>query len=106
MNKTQKKLLRELLNIAYTRELNYHLGELKKKFDEWQNNTIDCGELNDIIHQFHDGISRDLYKLYNYTSDDSLLISRAVSLGFLEQSEVPEDVNVKLFFGMKPDDLS
>lgn len=88
--KNIQKQLRLLCSIAYTRELNSHLGELESKFSEWKKGTIDCWELNDFIHQFHDGISRDLYKTYNYVDSKELLVSRALSLGFLEQSELPE----------------
>lgn len=99
-----KKVLKQLCRTSYTRELNYHLGKLKHKFDEWQNNNIDCWDLNEFIHQFHDGISRDLYKLYNYTKNDLFLVSRAASLGFLEQSEIPEGVPILPDLWEKSDD--
>lgn len=97
MNKLppSKKILKQLSRISYTRELNYHLEKLKHKFDEWQNNNIDCWDLKEFIHQFHDGVSRDLYKIYNYTKDDLYLVSRAASLGLLEQSETPEGVPIR-----------
>lgn len=97
MNKStpSKKILKQLCKISYKRELDYHLGKLKQKFDEWQNNTIDCWDLKEFIHQFHDGVSRDIYQLYNYTKDDLFLVSRAASLGFLEQSEIPVGVPIK-----------
>jgi hypothetical protein len=69
LSKKVRKKARELIVIAYTRELNYHLDKLSQKFDDWRKNTFDCWELNDLIHKFHDGISRDLYKTYNYTND-------------------------------------
>ena len=62
-SKQTRKKLRELNKIAYARELNHHLGQLGQKFDEWRNKGIDCWDLNDLIHEFHDGISRDLYKV-------------------------------------------
>ena len=70
MNKSppSKKILKQLCETSYKRELNYHLGKLKQKFDEWQNNTIDCWDLKEFIHQFHDGVSRDLYKISLYTT--------------------------------------
>jgi hypothetical protein len=91
--KTRKKL-RELCKIAYTRELNHHIEQLGQKFDEWRNNDIDCWDLNDLIHEFHDGTSRDLYKVYHYTKNEVYLVARAVQLGFLQKDELPEEFSV------------
>lgn len=92
LSKKMKKQLHELVSIAYTRELNYHLGQLAQKFDEWRKNEIDCWALGDFIHKFHDGISRDLYKTYNYGASKLLLISRALNLGFLNKDEISNEV--------------
>jgi hypothetical protein len=35
-----------------------------------------------------------LFKLYNYTKNNLLLVSRATTLGFLEKSEIPEGVPI------------
>jgi hypothetical protein len=91
--KTRKKL-RELCKIAYARELDHHLEQLEQNFDKWRNKNIDCWNLNDLIHDFHDGTSRDLYKIYHYTKDEAYLVSRAVQLGFLQQDELPEGFSV------------
>lgn len=45
-----------------------------------------------MIHKFHDGISRELYKTHNYTKDDVLLIARALVAGFLQNDEVPKEL--------------
>lgn len=81
-----------MIRVAYTRELNHHLDELARKFDEWRKNKVDCWELNNSIHQFHDGKSRDLYKIYNYTKDEVFLIARAIVHGFLKKDEVPKEL--------------
>jgi len=94
LSKQTRKKLRELNQLAYARELNYHLEQLGEKFDEWRNNGIDCWDLNDLIHQFHDGASRDLYKVYHYTKNEAYLVSRAVQLGFLEKAELPDGFSV------------
>ena len=92
LSKRVRKQARELVGIAYTRELNYHLDKLSQKFDDWRKNTVDCWELNDLIHKFHDGTSRDLYKTYNYTKDEVFLIARALVRGFLQSDEVPKEL--------------
>lgn len=105
ISKKVRKQLRELISKAYTQELNNHLHELSLSFDEWRNNKIDCWDLNDIIHKFHDGISRDLYKLYNYCRDEIFLVSRAVAQKLIQLDEVPTEVRGMLsdtairFFG-------
>lgn len=93
--KTRKKL-RELCKIAYARELNHHLEQLGQKFDGWRHNDIDCWDLNDLIHAFHDGTSRDLYKVYHYTKNEDYLVSRAFKLGFVQKDELPEGFSVLL----------
>lgn len=94
LSKQMRKKLRELCKIAYARELNHHLEQLGQKFDEWRNKGIDCWDLNDLIHEFHDGTSRNLYKVYQYTQDEGYLVSRAVQLGFLQKDELPEGFSV------------
>ena len=94
LSKHMRKKLRELNKIAYTRELNHHLEQLGKKFDEWRNNSIDCWDLNDLIHEFHDSTARDLYKVYHYTKNEAYLVSRAAQLGFLQKVELPEGFSV------------
>lgn len=93
LSKQVRKQAGDLIGIAYSRELNHHLNNLAQRFDEWRQNTLDCWELNDLIHQFHDGISRDLYKTYSYSNDQVFLISRALALGFLKKDELSKELN-------------
>lgn len=90
--KQLRKQIRNLINIAYTRELTYQLDNLAKKFDDWRENKIDCWELSDLIHKFHDGTSRDLYKMYNYFNDDVYLVARAILHGFLKKDELSDEL--------------
>lgn len=92
LSKRVRKQARDLIRIAYARELNYYLDELAQKFDEWRKNKVDCWELNDWIHQFHDGSSRDLYKIYHYTKGEVLLVMRAIVHGFLKKEEIPKEL--------------
>lgn len=104
MNNISKKIrkqLRELISKAYTLELSSHLNELSNKFDDWKNQRIDCWDLNELIHKFHDGISRDLYKTYNYSNDEILLIARALRMKLLEKDEIPNEVRESVDHFMK-----
>jgi hypothetical protein len=59
--KSNRRKLRELAGVAYTRELSAELAKLEGDFGQWRSGEIDPFELSDRIHRFHDGISRDLW---------------------------------------------
>lgn len=62
LSKNEKKHLRQLSELAYEKELSFYLDDLRSRFDEWKNGKLDVWELSDVIHKFHDGKSRELYK--------------------------------------------
>ena len=86
--KSERKKLRELAGEAYSRELHEALGDLDSAFSDWRASHIDGFQLSDFIHEFHDGISRDLYSLYN-SMDSGFLVARAVARRLLARKEVP-----------------
>jgi hypothetical protein len=94
LGKQMRKRVRELLGIAYARELDSHLLELSKKFDSWKAKEMDCWELSEEIHKFHDGISRKLYNTYNSTKSVNGLffVARALHLKLLQRDEIPEEL--------------
>lgn len=96
LSKKQRKIVRELVRTAYTRELAFNLEKLAQQFDEWRNHQINGFELTELIHQYHDGISRDLFKIYNYSKDEVYLLARAVHFGFLNNEEIPTDFVKKI----------
>jgi hypothetical protein len=91
LSKKTRKRLKELLIQAYTKELDQYLFDLSKKFDDWKDKKIDCWELNENIHKFHDGISRDLFNTYNGGVDNIYLISRALAKNLLRREDIPEE---------------
>lgn len=93
ISKKVRQQLRELISAAYTQEISHHLHELALNFDQWRNNKITCWELSDFIHQFHDGISRELFNLYNHSRYDIvLLLSRAVAQNLISLDAIPSEV--------------
>jgi hypothetical protein len=89
--KASKRKLRELASLAYTRELAAELSKLEAKFARWRSGEIDPFELSDEIHRFHDGIARDLYKLYgNLPPNHS--VPRALALKVLQEADVPPEL--------------
>jgi len=92
LSKKTRKELRKLLTKAYAKELDRHLFDLLMKFDDWKNKKIDCWDLNDHIHKFHEGISRDLFNTYNAKGvDDVYMISRALANDLLKKEEIPSE---------------
>ena len=87
--KSQKKKLRELAGIANERELDREMEKLYQHFENWRSGKVSCFELSDLIHTFHQGASREIWKIYTY-SDPDMAVSRAVALGFLKKEEIPE----------------
>jgi hypothetical protein len=95
ITKGQRKQLRKLAGLAYSRELDTALDDLGLQFEHWRAKQIDGFRLSEIIHEFHDGISRELYKRYNYLSPAET-VARALALGILRPDEVPEAIRQRL----------
>jgi hypothetical protein len=88
LTKSDKRRLREIASEAYARELHEALGDLDSAFSDWRARHIDGFQLSDFIHEFHDGISRDLFVLYT-RSDPGILVARALARELLREREVP-----------------
>ena len=64
--KIRRKALRNLTDIARQREMERALSDLESKFATWRSGELSCFALNDVIHEFHDGTSRDIWKRYQF----------------------------------------
>ena len=89
--KNIRRTLKELSWKSYEIELREHLGNLFNNFKTWDNNKLKSGELSDLIHEFHDGPSREMYKYYN-TVDPEMSVSRAIVLEYFSSKQIPEEV--------------
>ncbi len=58
-SKLIRKKLRELAGLAHERELSMAMETLDKHFAQWRRQEIDCFELNDRIHRFHQNTSSE-----------------------------------------------
>ncbi len=63
-----RKKLKELATLVWKRELDQYIKELAKRFDEWREQKMNCFEINEYIHKFHDGPSRELWKKHRKTA--------------------------------------
>jgi hypothetical protein len=89
--KDLKRIVREWAAIAHDRELEQALLALRTHFDRWQRGEIAAADLNDLIHQFHQGASREIWKRYA-TNHLEPAIGFAVATGILRREELPEEL--------------
>ena len=86
-----KRLVREWAGIAHDRDLRKALSELRAEFDRWDRGEIDSFELNDLVHRFHQGTARDIWKRYATTHLEPAVAS-AVAAGVLLKEELPVEL--------------
>ena len=89
-SKVVKRSLRQLAALANEEELRRALLPLAAEFDEWRAGRLESGELVGIIHRFHDGPAREIWKDYAYARDPAL--ARAIATGVIERDKVPAEV--------------
>lgn len=87
----QRRELRKLQGLAWERELSAVLGDLEGDFCFWRKGHISPFELNDRIHRFHNGRSRELHNTYS-GSLDNFRLEAVVARGVIDESEVSEDL--------------
>jgi hypothetical protein len=92
-SKSLRQKLRQMAGIAYERELATASEALRQEFHRWKNKEIDVFKLNDRIHEFHHGISRELYNRYTGNEmADTICVASALHRGILSREEIGEDV--------------
>ncbi len=95
LTKSQRAQLRQLAATAHSRELTAALTDLYEEFGHWGGRENDAFDLNEAVHKFHDGISRDLYKRYVLGSV-GLSVTYALQNGILGPDEVDEELKAAL----------
>ena len=93
--KTERRKLRELAGLAYERELSEALRELATDFAAWKGKSINAFDLSDSIHEFHNGVARDLWSLYNQLKPP-MIVAGALERGVLTSKDVPAPLRAKL----------
>ena len=61
---------------------------LQVQFEEWNGGKLDVHGLSDAIHQFHNGVARDLYVTYTRL-EPRVAVAQAVARKILRDDEVP-----------------
>jgi hypothetical protein len=94
-SKPEKRLLRDLAAEAHESELSEALGELYEEFTKWADNGLGAFEMNEKIHEFHNGVSRELYKQY-VLNDPHFAVAAGLSRKVLAHSQVAPELLEKL----------
>jgi hypothetical protein len=95
ITKAERARLRSLAQEAWESELRDALTELLEDFGKWADDGMSAFDLSDKIHEFHNGISRELYSRYT-TLGPEILVSRAVALGIVEEDALGKTLLGKL----------
>ena len=91
LTKAQRRRRRELAGIAYDRELSRELASLEGEFARWRSGTIDAHELDEKIHEFHQGPNRRLYTTYTGGAIE-LAVAAAIANGIISEAEAGSEM--------------
>ena len=64
MSVSRKKKVRQLADIAWDRELRDEIRGIATAINEMKDGSLSAFDVNDRIHKFQNGVSRDSYKEY------------------------------------------
>jgi hypothetical protein len=90
LTKKQKKHIREMAGVAYEREMSAALDKLLASFQKWKQGKISPFDLDERIHEYHNGTARELYKQYA-TGDPDMAVMLALARGVVKIEELNED---------------
>jgi len=94
LTKSQRRRIRELAGIAYDRELSRELTALEKEFARWRSGVITAHDLDERIHQFHQGPNRQLFTTYTGGAVE-LAVAAAIANGVISEAEAgPEMLEI------------
>ena len=91
LTKKQRKQAAELLKLAHERELSEALAVLETSFQRWRAGEISAADLDNLIHEHHQGPSRKIWKMYSSATDWEIGLPGAIHRGYLKVEDFPED---------------
>jgi len=93
--KPVRQQMNALIGAAHERALAKALQQLDSHFDRWRRGEIDPFELAELIHKFHDGPARDVYKRFSDRRNSLLVALTAYSVanGLVDETAVPPEVH-------------
>ena len=63
--KAEKRFVRDLAALAWERQLRSELAKLGDAIGRMIDNQLSPHEVNDLVHEFHNGVSRDLFNRFS-----------------------------------------
>ncbi len=91
LTKAQRREVRRLAGLAHERELAAAARVLDQSFERWRRGDMDVFALNQAIHEYHDGISRELYKRY-MLGEPQWAVADATRRGILHEREMTPEI--------------
>ena len=95
LSKSETAQLRELATEAWEIELRESLEALFEDFGRWADDEYSSFDLSDRIHEFHDGISRELDKRYTGLPP-LVVVARAIAVGVIDETTLSPALQEKL----------
>lgn len=87
--KSIRRELEVLNGLAHERYLDQALDELQQHFSRWKSKETNAFDLNEAIHQYHNGKSRELYNYFGGSrSMNDHRVANAILEGLIVESEV------------------
>ena len=90
-SKKMKALLRQYADLACEAEMKAALGVLAAKFCEWEAGRLSSADLHALIHKYHDGIGREIWRRFT-SNDPDVSLAHAVAAGFVTKESLPGEV--------------
>ena len=91
LTKKQRNQVAEFIRLAYERELSEALAALETSFQRWRAGEISAADLDNLIHEHHQGPSRKIWKVYSSTSDWEIALPGALHRGYLKVEDFPDE---------------
>ena len=85
------KRMRELVSVAYERELRLELEKLADQFQLWKEDKIDTFDLETCVHKFHNGAARTLYNRYTGLQPE-MILPYSLKEGIIRKEECPAEI--------------
>ncbi len=91
ISKKDRKALRRWAATAYDRELGLELTKLSAAIEAWRRGERTPHAVADEIHEYHDGVARDLFRFYT-RADPASAVAQALVAGIVSEGELPADL--------------
>jgi len=91
LTKKQRKQAAQLLELAHDRELSEALADVETGFQRWRAGEITSFDLDNLIHEHHQGPSRKIWKMYSSASGWEIALPGALHRGYLKVEDFPDE---------------